>query len=172
MGVATSGDSELIRLTLIDYFSGEILFDKLVWPEVSLSHLNTRFSGVTWKSMNAARKARSCIFGKKKAREQIWKFVNSKTIVIGHSTNSDLNALRWIHPRVIDTQIVESNASSERTGLSLKSLSLKRLQRAIQAKGKGHDSLEDALAARDLLHWNIVRAIDSGKALVPEKDNP
>ncbi|KAH7248449.1 hypothetical protein B0J15DRAFT_63295 [Fusarium solani] len=56
MGVAASGDSELIRKTLVDYFSGEILVDKLVWPEVSLSHLNTRFSGVTWKSMNAARK--------------------------------------------------------------------------------------------------------------------
>jgi len=54
MGTAKSGDSELIRVTLIDYFSSEILVDKLVYPDVAMEHYNTRFSGVTRKEMENA----------------------------------------------------------------------------------------------------------------------
>ncbi|KAK4243848.1 hypothetical protein C7999DRAFT_35804 [Corynascus novoguineensis] len=42
MGTAFDEDSELIRLTLIDYFSGEILIDSLVYPDVPMKHFNTR----------------------------------------------------------------------------------------------------------------------------------
>ena len=41
MGTAFDGDSELIRLTLIDYFSGETLIDSLVYPDVAMLHFNT-----------------------------------------------------------------------------------------------------------------------------------
>jgi len=41
--------------------------------------------------------------------------------------------------------------------LTLKSLLKKRLGRVIQNAGRaGHDSHEDAIAARDLAHWNVV----------------
>ncbi|KAH7169738.1 ribonuclease H-like domain-containing protein [Fusarium flagelliforme] len=159
MGTAASGDCELIRLTLIDYFSNHVLIDKLVWPDVPMSHLNTKWSGVTWKLMREARNGKRCIFGRKNARALIWKFVSSETIVIGHGANSDLTSLRWIHPRVIDTLIVEGNNYDKTTGLSLKKLAEKRLQRVIQ-QGKGHDSLEDAIATRDLLHWSVARMIE------------
>ncbi|KAI1071794.1 hypothetical protein LB507_005464, partial [Fusarium sp. FIESC RH6] len=163
MGTAASGDCELIRLTLIDYFSGRVLIDSLVWPDVLMSHLNTRYSGVTWKSMREARNAKKCIFGRKNARALMWKFVGPDTIVIGHGANSDLTSLRWIHLRIIDTLIVEGNNHEGNTqGLSLKKLAELRLQRVIQ-KGKGHDSLEDAIATRDLLHWNVLRVVE-GKA--------
>jgi len=163
MGTAASGDCELIRLTLIDYFSNQVLIDKLVWPDILMSHLNTRYSGVTWKSMREARNAKRCVFGRKNARALIWKFVTPETIVIGHGASSDLTSLRWIHPRIIDTLIVEGNNHNGNTnGLSLKKLAELRLQRVIQ-KGKGHDSLEDAIATRDLLHWNVLRLIE-GKA--------
>ncbi|RGP79774.1 rna exonuclease 3 [Fusarium longipes] len=159
MGTAASGDCELIRMTLIDYFSSQVLIDKLVWPDVRMSHLNTKWSGVTWKLMNEARNRKRCIFGRKNALALIWKFVSSDTIVVGHGVKSDLTSLRWIHPRVIDTLIVEGNNDGKATGLSLKKLVEKRLQRVIQT-GKGHDSLEDAIATRDLLHWNVERTIE------------
>ena len=45
---------------------------------------------------------------------------------------------------------------------SLKTLSMSRLGRDIQAKEKkGHDSLEDALAARDLAHWHVTQSLNS-----------
>jgi len=41
--------------------------------------------------------------------------------------------------------------------LSLKSLTLQRWGREIQKSGqRGHDSLEDAIAARDLAHWHVL----------------
>lgn len=160
MGTAASGDCELIRLTLIEYFSSQVLIDKLVWPDVLMSHLNTKYSGVTWKSIREARSAKRCIFGRKNARALVWKYVSPETIVIGHGANSDLTSLRWIHPRIIDTLIVEGNSHDGNTqGLSLKKLAELRLQRVIQ-KGKGHDSLEDAIATRDLLHWNVLRVVE------------
>ena len=163
MGTAASGDCELIRLTLIDYFSSQVLIDNLVWPDVLMSHLNTKYSGVTWKSIREARNAKNCIFGRKNAWALVWKFVSPETIVIGHGANSDLTSLRWIHPRIIDTFVVEGNNHNGSTqGLSLKKLAELRLQRMIQ-KGKGHDSLEDAIATRDLLHWNVMRIVE-GKA--------
>ncbi|KAF5708267.1 RNA exonuclease 3 [Fusarium globosum] len=156
MGTAASGDNELIRLTLIDYFSSDVLIDKFVWPDVPMQHLNTKWSGVTWKMMNEARNKRKCVFGWKNARSLVWKFVSSETIVIGHGVQSDLTSLRWIHPRLIDTLIVERDNDDKKTGFSLKKLAEERLGRAIQ-QGRGHDSLEDAIATRDLLHWNIFK---------------
>ncbi|CVL11919.1 uncharacterized protein FPRN_08654 [Fusarium proliferatum] len=156
MGTAASGDNELIRLTLIDYFSSDVLIDKFVWPDVPMQHLNTKWSGVTWKMMNQARNKRKCVFGWKNARSLVWKFVSPETIVIGHGVNSDLTSLRWIHPRIIDTLIVEGSNHDKKTGLSLKKLAEERLGRAIQ-QGRGHDSLEDAIATRDLLHWNVLK---------------
>ncbi|PNP78929.1 hypothetical protein FNYG_07794 [Fusarium nygamai] len=156
MGTAASGDNELIRLTLIDYFSSNVLIDKIVWPNVPMQHLNTKWSGVTWKMMHEARNKRNCVFGWRNARSLIWKFVGPGTIVIGHGVKSDLTSLRWIHPRLIDTLIVEGNNRETTTGLSLKKLAEERLGRVIQG-GKGHDSLEDAIATRDLLHWNVLK---------------
>ncbi|KAK0118579.1 hypothetical protein ONS95_007465 [Cadophora gregata] len=205
MGTAKSGDSELIRVTLIDYFSSEVLVDKLVYPDVAMEHYNTRFSGVTRKDMEYARRSRQCLLGKKRAREAVWKFVDPHTIVVGHSAHNDLTAMRWIHDVVVDTWLVESenkkakeveakakaerdrkkqegsqtqNSPSQdldklkeaqqhkesptkkvkgRGTLSLKTLTWERLRREIQTTGrKGHDSLEDAIATRDLAHWNVL----------------
>ncbi|KAF5594277.1 RNA exonuclease 3 [Fusarium pseudocircinatum] len=135
---------------------GNVLIDKIVWPDVPMQHLNTKWSGVTWKMMHEARNKRKCVFGWRNARSLIWKFVGPETIVIGHGVKSDLTSLRWIHPRLIDTLIVEGNNRETTTGLSLKKLAEERLGRVIQ-QGKGHDSLEDAIATRDLLHWNVLK---------------
>ncbi|KAI5461800.1 ribonuclease H-like domain-containing protein [Mariannaea sp. PMI_226] len=164
MGVAESGESELIRLSMVDYFTCEILIDKLIWPDVKMSHYNTRFSGVTRAMMERARKSRQCIFGNKKARLEVWNYVGPKTIIIGHSAQGDLKSLRLIHQTVVDTLEVERYMSGRGSGLSLKKLAKERLDREIQIKRKGHDSLEDAIATRDVLHWHISLAVEPKQA--------
>ncbi len=217
MGTARSGDSELIRVTLIDYFSSEVLVDRLVYPDVAMEHYNTRFSGVTRRDMEIARASGQCLMGKRRARDSVWKFVGPHTVVVGHSAHNDLTAMRWIHTVVVDTWLVESEnkkarevkaevavqVEAERGGkeqempqtqssqiecvdearevqeqkkrpkkrvkgsgtLSLKTLTWKRLKREIQTAGrKGHDSLEDAIATRDLAHWNVQnRILETGQ---------
>lgn len=189
MGTAFDGDTELIRLTLIDYFSGETLIDSLVYPDIPMKHFNTRWSGITRGDMEASRRKRLCIHGRNAARRAVFRFVGRSTIVVGHGAQSDLSALRWIHHRVVDSFIVESvrrkhnmqpeeMSGSEEDGgkkaetgeiianqkhrqkgsgsMSLKTLAMERLGRAIQVGKNGHDSMEDAIAARDLIHSYII----------------
>ncbi|KAF2135289.1 uncharacterized protein K452DRAFT_260871 [Aplosporella prunicola CBS 121167] len=204
MGTAMSGDSELIRVTLIDYFTDEVLVDSLVFPDVPMLELRTRFSGVTWNALRKARPERTCLFGRDSARDAVWRFVGPETVVVGHSANNDLKALRWMHRVVVDTFLLEalrpaakeeeekeegkkteSDSTTEQsvpptadqtppTGaqpqkkklprgsspMSLKSLAKAKLGREIQKAGKsGHDSLEDALATRDLARWVVLEGL-------------
>ncbi|GAB1318175.1 Exonuclease domain-containing protein [Madurella fahalii] len=191
MGTASDGETELIRLTAIDYFTGEILINSLVYPNISMQHYNTRYSGVTRAEMEKARRQMRCLFGKHAARRALWRFVGPETIVVGHAAQNDLASLRWIHHSVVDSFLVEdkerkreeleaeerkrAEAEAEKKGeqestpeedrkkgeleklsLSLKALALRKLGRQIQTKaGKGHDSLEDAVTSRDLIHRHI-----------------
>jgi RNA exonuclease 1 len=53
--------------------------------------------------------------------------------------------------------------------LSLKTLAKLRLGRENQTGGKkGHDSLEDAVAARDLVHWSIMNPDEVSLRAIPE----
>jgi DNA polymerase III epsilon subunit-like protein len=201
MGTAVSGDSELIRITVIDYFTSDILINAFVQPDVPMSHLNTNYSGVTWADIRNARRDGKCLFGAAGARKALWSFVGPHTVIVGHGASSDLRALKWIHDEVVDSQAVESvrmkrkqeaaKLLEKETGedfdgltydgketlmppvpdilvepkkkkpkgtgdLALKTLAKKHLGRDIQMKGKlGHDSLEDAVAARDVVHWQV-----------------
>lgn len=211
MGTASTGESELIRLTVIDFFTRETLLDSLVFPSVPMAHYNTRFSGVTFKAMDNARRNRTCLFGRDAARQAIWAFADADTFVVAHGGNGDMTSLRWIHTRMIDTLDIETrlwkkakaaqeaaqesldeemeqlhiqeeqrraevaeqtgvpaepvvtfhNAERpeiklEHPGLSLKTLAKARLDRTIQNTKTGHDSLEDALATRDVLAWHVL----------------
>lgn len=208
MGTAESGDTELIKVTLIDYFTGEILVNNIVEPDVPLRHLNTRFSGITWAQMRAAQRKRTSLKATAGARNAIWKYVGDETVVVGHGVSNDLRSMKWIHEHVVDSFVIEFNIKKRREDkermeeeeaiarakadgtyvepfmetevpgesakggavppkqkrakrkggdLSLRTLADKRLGRKIQmGEGTtGHDSLEDAIAARDLVHWHI-----------------
>lgn len=212
MGETKNGEPELIRISLIDYDTDEVLVDRFVNPDVPLKHPNTKYSGVTWKDINDARANSTILKGKAGARDAVWKFVGPGTLVIGHGVNNDLRSLRWIHLNVVDSCVIEAQRTkmgeakeaatkqaeeaikkakeekeqAERLtqGLmiedktdtvagsqpaapkpktlkgagpnSLKTLAIKYLGRDIQNKGKkGHDSLEDAVAARDVVDWNV-----------------
>ncbi|KZL84489.1 rna exonuclease [Colletotrichum incanum] len=214
MGTAYDGESELIRVTLVDYFTSEILLDSLVYPQVAMQHYNTKWSGVSRQQMNDARAKGKCITGGLAAvREAVWRWVGPETVVVGHAVHNDLASLRWIHPLVVDSLLLATVARAEREkredeeekekvrkdaaaaaafeedddlisfreldlepqenpekaskekarakrkpgGLSLKALTSEMFNRQIQKGKEGHDSLEDALAARDIVHWFVLQ---------------
>ncbi|EEY17049.1 conserved hypothetical protein [Verticillium alfalfae VaMs.102] len=204
MGTAFDNEPQLVRVTLIDYFTAEVLVNNLVWPDVNMAHLNTQYSGVTWPQLKQAQRDGICIMGTGIARLQILKYIGPQTIVVVHGGGSDLSALNWIHPIIVDSHLVEAayqkakqeqeeadresaeaerqwleggpgpsadagkvderkekkkQQSSQRGKLTLKSLAQERLGRQIQT-GRGHDSLEDAMAARDLVHWHVLRLLE------------
>jgi RNA exonuclease 1 len=74
------------------------------------------------------------------------------TILLGHSLENDLLALKLRHPLIIDTSVLYPHARGRPSKASLKWLTGKWLSREIQNKGAlGHDSEEDARACLDLL---------------------
>ncbi|KAJ6126594.1 hypothetical protein N7523_002206 [Penicillium sp. IBT 18751x] len=152
MGISSTGESELIQVAAIDFFSGEILLDSLVWPDIKMRHLSSRHSGITWPMMHKAAKTNTCIWGRDEARNRLMRFVGTQTVIIAHDGKHDLLALRWRHTLIVDTKELETRMGS--VGVVSKSPNLKNLthvhlKREVQ-QGQGHDCLEDCLATRDL----------------------
>lgn len=159
MGISQTGESELIRVSLVDYFTTEILLDYLVYPSTPMRHYCTRYSGVSVGMMEKARRVGSCILGRDAARQLVWQFVGPATIVVLHGGSCDLMSLRWIHHRVVDTFIVEGSRKEAQEKRSLKHLSEVILGRRIQTGRGGHDSVEDALASRELADWYVTNGM-------------
>lgn len=88
--------------------------------------------------------------------------ITPHTILLGHSLECDLNALRIRHPLCIDTALIYKHPRGPPFKPGLKWLSQKWLQRDIQAGENGHDSEEDARACVDLLKMKLA----NGKSLL------
>ncbi|KAJ5169912.1 uncharacterized protein N7500_002695 [Penicillium coprophilum] len=141
MGITDLGEQELLRISAIDYFTGEKLIDKLVFPKVRMWHTNYRFSGVNWEMLYAAKSRGEAFIGRDAAREALFRYVGPNTVLVVHGGRADMLALRIIHQRIVDTMLFAQ--------ASLKENAKEILNRNIQ-QGLGHDSLEDALACRDI----------------------
>lgn len=107
MGISRTGETELIRLTAIDFFSGTVLIDALVSPSVPMKHFNTRYSGVSARDMREAVRYGTAIHGRDAARQLLLEYVGPETVVVVHGGQNDFTALRWIHPCIVDTFILE-----------------------------------------------------------------
>jgi len=79
--------------------------------------------------------------------------LTARSILIGHSLNSDLAALKITHPFIIDTSVLYPHPRGHPLKSSLKYLAQKYLGREIQKNHgtTGHDSIEDASACLDLV---------------------
>lgn len=92
-------------------------------------------------------------------QERLLTLLTPRAILIGHSLNADLRALKITHPFIIDTSILYQHPRGPPLKSSLKWLAQKHLKREIQ-KGhgiSGHDSIEDARACLDLVKLKCER---------------
>ena len=176
MGYTTLG-MELIRLTATSWPNGEAILDVLVRPQGEVLDLNSRFSGVrpedfakgtTWEESStpsrddgsAARKALPVVDSPDAARTLLFSHLSPSTPLIGHALDNDLNAVRIIHPSIIDTVLLYPHPRGLPIRFALKVLTKKHLDRDIQTGdgSAGHDSKEDARAAGDLVRWKVKEA--------------
>lgn len=63
---------------------------------------------------------------------------NSKTVLIGHSLESDLKALKLIHDVVVDTSVLYPHKMGPPKKRALKTLCIENLKRIIQEDGKNN----------------------------------
>ncbi|UPX13442.1 uncharacterized protein EKO05_0003950 [Ascochyta rabiei] len=150
--------SELARLSAIDYLTGEILIDTLVRPLHAVTDWRTQWSGVTAQAMNAAVASGTALQGAPEARTQLFTFVDTETVLVGHALHHDLAALGICHQNVVDSAALASKAVAmgARKQWGLQALCAELLTLSVQGHGsQGHDSVEDALAAREVVLWSL-----------------
>lgn len=150
MGFTTRG-FELLRITAIDFFSGEEVIDILVRPKGKVLDLNTRWSGIANIKEEAVSFEDSITL--------LGEILDSNTILVGHGLENDMNAMRLIHPKIVDTAVLFPRHKATPTfRFALKQLAFQYLGRNIQV-GE-HDSGEDSLAAIDVTKHFIEKDLE------------
>ena len=97
MLLTESGDFELARLSVINWH-GETLLDELVKPENPIKDYLTQYSGITKEMLDPVTTTLHDV------QQKLLKLITPTTIIVGHSLNSDLNALKMTHPFLPSTR--------------------------------------------------------------------
>jgi RNA exonuclease 1 len=141
---AENDEFVLTRVSLLDWDGSQIM-DRLVKPDLAIKDYLTQYSGITAAMLQDVTTTLSDI------QKELLELLTPRTILVGHSLNSDLNALKITHPFLIDTGILYPHPRGPPYKQSLKWLAQKFLHREVQKGSKGHDSIEDARTALDLV---------------------
>jgi RNA exonuclease 1 len=145
MVLTTDDVYSLARVSMLDW-SGKVVIDRFVKPGLPVKDYFTMFSGVTEKLLEGVTTTLADI------QAELSSMLTPSTILLGHSLESDFNALKMTHPFVVDTAILYPHHQGLPLRSSLKFLAWRWLKREIQKAGEdGHDSVEDAQAVLDLV---------------------
>lgn len=183
---------EMIRVTATSWPSGEVLLDVLVRPKGEILDLNSRYSGIWPEDMVEAesysgldpsnpplptkptpsedtttKHKYKIVDSPEAARQLFFSLISPETPLIGHGLENDLNALRVIHPTLVDTVLLFPHRQGLPYRMGLKILADRHLDLKIQVEDpgsiRGHDSAEDARAAGALARLKVKEEWDRMK---------
>ncbi|XP_012227272.1 RNA exonuclease 1 homolog isoform X2 [Linepithema humile] len=144
----TTQGLELTRVTVIDE-DCNVIYETLVKPQNSIIDYNTRFSGITEEDMKDVTTTMLDV------QATLLTMFSSKTILVGHSLESDFKALKLLHDTVVDTSVMFPHKNGYPQKRALKNLCSEYLRKIIQNDVGGHDSKEDAVACMELVQWKV-----------------
>ncbi|KAL7026319.1 hypothetical protein ACKWTF_013852 [Chironomus riparius] len=136
---------ELTRITIVNY-EEKVVYDKFVRPQNRVIDYNTRYSGITEATLNTPD-----ALTLPEVQAVLLSMFHSRTILIGHSLESDLKSLKLIHSNVVDTSVLYPHKMGPPKKRALKTLCIEHLKKIIQEDEAGHDSAEDSLVCIQLV---------------------
>lgn len=154
----TNAGSELTRISVVNE-KLEVIYESLVKPYNDITDYLTRFSGITKSLLNNVTKRLQDV------QNDLRTILPPDAILVGQSLNTDMHALKMMHPYVIDTSLLY-NFTGERTRKpKLKTLAREFLNENIQMGKEGHCSTEDSIAALKLVQLKLSKSIVFGDAV-------
>lgn len=155
----SAGVNELTRISIINE-NHESIYETLVCPQNKIVDYLTQFSGITPQMMKNVTKTL------KEVQDDVRKILPSDAILVGQSLQSDLMAMRMMHPYVIDTSIIFNISGDRKRKSKLQTLASEFLGEKIQKNPLGHDSIEDCSASLKLTKLKLEKGIDFGDSIL------
>ncbi|CAH2091144.1 unnamed protein product [Euphydryas editha] len=150
--------SELTRVSVVNE-NHETVYESFVKPYNMITDYLTRYSGITKSILSNVTKRLEDV------QNELRELLPPDAILIGQSLNTDLHALKMMHPYIIDTSLIY-NLTGERTKKpKLKALAREFLHEDIQNQSNGHCSVEDSLACLKLVQLKLSKSIEFGDAV-------
>ncbi|XP_038881526.1 small RNA degrading nuclease 3-like isoform X2 [Benincasa hispida] len=166
MVLCEDGTENLVRVCMVDR-DLQVKIDELVKPRKAITDYRTDITGISPGDLDGV----SCSLAD--VQKSITKLLShGRTILVGHSLNNDLRALKLDHSRVIDTSFIfkYSNGSIYRRP-SLSKLCKSILGYDLRKEGAPHNCLDDARAAMKLVLAKLESKADDAIAIADE-DTP
>jgi RNA exonuclease 1 len=149
------GVLEVTRISIIDE-ELNIIYDTLVKPYNKITNYLTQYSGITKKMLENVT-TRLC-----DVQASIRTLLPPDAILVGQSLNSDLDALKMMHPYIIDTSIIFNITGQRMYKTKLKVLVELFLNEHIQNNRKGHCSIEDSKSSIKLVKLKLAKSLNFG----------
>ncbi|XP_020801620.1 putative RNA exonuclease NEF-sp [Drosophila serrata] len=157
-----AGLNELTRISIVDE-QYKTVYETLVMPDNRISDYLTQYSGITEDIMKKVTKRLDQV------QTEVSALLPPDAILVGQSLNSDLNAMRMMHPYVIDTSVCFNISGVRRRKSKLKHLAQTFLQETIQDNKEGHDSIEDSRATLKLVKMKLANSIEFGDEILTQQ---
>ncbi|XP_043697235.1 small RNA degrading nuclease 1-like isoform X1 [Telopea speciosissima] len=163
MVLCEDGTEAVVKVCLVDH-NLEVKLNELVNPNKAVADYRTHITGISAKDLRRI----NCSLAD--VQESLKKLLSCGTILVGHSLNNDLRALKLDHARIIDTSFIFEVLDGPRNP-SLKDLCKSVLGYELRKEGAPHNCLDDARAAMKLVLAKIEHGFDDAIKL-PRKDVP
>lgn len=154
----TNAGSELTRVSVVNE-NHETIYESLVKPYNDITDYLTQYSGVSESTLQNITKRLEDV------QNDLRDLLPPDAILIGQSLNTDLHALKMMHPYVIDTSLIFNITGERNRKPKLKTLAREFLNENIQQGRQGHCSVEDSLTSLKLVQLKLSKSLEFGDAV-------